>query len=192
MQGIVTDEKGAYVKAAIVRLIIAKDSDDESGAVAVTYAETDEEGKFVIQDLNPDEKYIIEVLVESADSGVDAKAAEAGLESEAAEVEQESEPQEVKAEPEPEAAEVEQESEPADDMAVQVSYLDDPDPDDEEEASAFSENAEAAELSYIIDSLMINNMIEETVRENIPVDHLYSSMGFHLKDKPYLTRNNLW
>lgn len=132
MRGIVTDEKGAYVKAAIVRLIIAKDSDDESGAVAVTYAETDEEGKFVIQELNPDEKYIIEVLVESADSGVDAKAAEAGLES------------------------------------------------------------EAAEVSYIIDSLMINNMIEETVRENIPVDHLYSSMGFHLKDKPYLTRNNLW
>lgn len=65
MQGIVTDEKGGYVKAAIIKLIKKKDLTDEIEEGAVTYAETDEEGRFVIQELNPDEKYIIEIHVES-------------------------------------------------------------------------------------------------------------------------------
>jgi len=65
MQGIVTDENGAYVKAAIVKLFKEGDLTGEAGAEAVTYAVTDERGRFVIQELNPDEKYMIEIHVES-------------------------------------------------------------------------------------------------------------------------------
>lgn len=65
MQGIVKDDKGAYVKSAIVRLLKISDTASEAGEDAVTYAETDEDGKFVISDLGPDERYIIEIHVES-------------------------------------------------------------------------------------------------------------------------------
>ena len=170
MQGIVTDEKGAYVKAAIVRLIIAKDSEDGSGAVAVTYVETNEEGKFVIQDLNPDEKYIIEVLLESANTGIDSKAAEEKQTPEA--VELKPEPAEPKPEAEPKPQTLEIKAEPASDEAEEVE--------------------ETEEADCIIDSPMLNNMIEETVRENISVNQLYSSMDSPLKNKPYLTKINLW
>jgi|GEM_PF-2187270 len=61
MQGVVTDSRGAYVRAAIVRLLKAGDA--EAGDVSVTYAETDEEGRFVIRDLDPNEKYIVEIDV---------------------------------------------------------------------------------------------------------------------------------
>jgi hypothetical protein len=64
MQGIVKDDKGAYVKSAIVRLLKISDTAGESGEEAVTYAETDEDGKFVISDLGPDERYIIEIHIE--------------------------------------------------------------------------------------------------------------------------------
>ncbi len=64
MQGIVTDEKGAYVKAVIVKLYREKAPTEETETEAVTYAETDEKGRFIIQDLNPDEKYMIEIYTE--------------------------------------------------------------------------------------------------------------------------------
>jgi hypothetical protein len=64
MQGIVKDDKGAYVKSAIVRLLKIRDEVGESDEEAVTYAETDEDGKFVISDLGPDERYIIEIHIE--------------------------------------------------------------------------------------------------------------------------------
>lgn len=86
MQGIVKDDKGAYVKSAIVRLLKISDTASEAGEDAVTYAETDEDGKFVISDLGPDERYIIEIHVESP-------------EIEAVRIEPEPEPDE---EPEPE------------------------------------------------------------------------------------------
>lgn len=69
MQGIVTDEKGTKVKAAIVALLKVKGPDDESDAEIATYTETDEEGRFMIQDLNPDDKYYIEIHVEHAKIG---------------------------------------------------------------------------------------------------------------------------
>lgn len=69
MQGIVTDEKGSKVKAAIVVLLKVKDPDDESDTEIATYAETDEEGRFMIQDLNQDDKYFIEIHVDHSDSG---------------------------------------------------------------------------------------------------------------------------
>ena len=75
MQGIVTDENGAYVKAAIVKLFKEGDLTGEAGAEAVTYAVTDERGRFVIQELNPDEKYMIEIHVESPQQA-EAKAQE--------------------------------------------------------------------------------------------------------------------
>jgi len=119
MQGVVTDSKGAYVKAAIVRLL--KAGDEGSGDVSVTYAETDEEGRFVIRDLDPDEKYIIEIDVKlpepalknveeaedtkKPDEGTDEPAvAAAAEEQEASEVKQET------AAEEQEASEVEQET----------------------------------------------------------------------------------
>lgn len=67
MQGVVTDDKGAYVKAAIVKLIKIRESDEESEPEAVTYAETDEEGRFVFQELNSDEKYFIEIYVDRSE-----------------------------------------------------------------------------------------------------------------------------
>lgn len=69
MKGVVTDENGEYVKAAVIKLFKIQDlsdeqdSDDDSETEAVTYAETDEEGRFVIRDLNPNEKYFIEIHV---------------------------------------------------------------------------------------------------------------------------------
>ncbi|MDD3168011.1 MAG: carboxypeptidase-like regulatory domain-containing protein [Eubacteriales bacterium] len=75
MQGIVTDEKGTKVKAAIVVLTKVKDPDDESDTEVATYAETDEEGRFMIQDLNPDDKYLIEIHVEHSE--IDIKKDEA-------------------------------------------------------------------------------------------------------------------
>lgn len=70
MQGIVKDDNGAYVKSAIVRLLKISDTIGESDEEAVTYAETDEDGKFVISDLGPDERYIIEVHIEIPETAV--------------------------------------------------------------------------------------------------------------------------
>ena len=65
MQGIVTDVEGRYVKAAIVKLYKAQDSSMDSEIEQITYALTDDEGNFMIQDMDPDEKYIIEVHLEN-------------------------------------------------------------------------------------------------------------------------------
>lgn len=64
MQGVVRDEKDRYVKAAIVKLFKVNDSSDDSDAEAITYTKTDDNGRFIIQDLNPEEKYIIEIHIE--------------------------------------------------------------------------------------------------------------------------------
>jgi hypothetical protein len=74
MQGFVTENKGAYVKAAIIKFTKISDMTDvqESGdeingdenKECVTYAETDEEGRFVIRNLNPEDRYVIEIFVE--------------------------------------------------------------------------------------------------------------------------------
>jgi len=72
MQSYVTDEKGEYVKAAIIRLYKkngdagSKDPADETEVI--TYAETDEEGRFLIQDLDPEEKYCIEIHIDHSGS----------------------------------------------------------------------------------------------------------------------------
>ncbi|HVI40380.1 MAG TPA: hypothetical protein VM577_06945, partial [Anaerovoracaceae bacterium] len=68
MQGVVIDDKGVYVKAAIVKLFKTQDSEDESDSEAITYALTDDDGRFVIHYLNPDEKYAIEIHVDNSDS----------------------------------------------------------------------------------------------------------------------------
>lgn len=64
MQGIIKDDRGAYVKSAIVRLLKISDTAGESEEEAVTYAETNEDGKFIIGDLEPGERYFIEIHVE--------------------------------------------------------------------------------------------------------------------------------
>lgn len=68
MQGIVMDEERNYVKAAIVKMFKMQDLSDDSDTEAevVTYAMTDENGRFVIRDLDPDENYTIEIHVEEA------------------------------------------------------------------------------------------------------------------------------
>jgi len=126
MQGVVTDDKGAYVKAAIVKLIKVRDSNEESEPEAVTYAETDEEGRFVFRELNSDEKYFIEICVDKK-------------------------------------AELEEPGE--DDLSGDNS---------------------------IIDSLATNNMIDDTIRGSISICNLNYLSGLNLKDKPYLTKSNLW
>ena len=73
MKGVVVDEKDGYVKAAIVKIMKARDTEagDEAGdeAEAITYVRTDENGSFFIRDLNPEEEYIIEIHLEDSGSG---------------------------------------------------------------------------------------------------------------------------
>lgn len=73
MHGVLTEEEKAYVKAAIVKFIKVKALTDEqevgeeaaleTETETVTYAKTDDEGNFVIQDLDPNERYRIEIYV---------------------------------------------------------------------------------------------------------------------------------
>lgn len=188
MQGIVTDENGAYVKAAIVKLYKVKAADEESGAEAATYAETDEDGNFIIQDLNPDEKYIIEIHAEYPETDVKAAAKELKPETEA---EAKQEPAAVQ---EPDAV-PEEELEPETEPDVQQSYNDDElrlDLDYEEEVYA-DEYDEAMFLSdFAAGNPSGYQIIDDTITENISVKNLYISSGINLKDKPYLMRNNLW
>lgn len=158
MQGVVTDDKGAYVKAAIVKLIKILDSDEESEPEAVTYAETDEEGRFIFQELNSNEKYIIEIYVDRPESS-DKKD------------EEETKKEFVKIE-EPESN-CETENEGSD------SELD-------EEINEFLDG------NGIIDSLKTNNMIDDIVRGSISICNLNYMADLNLKEKPYLTKSNLW
>lgn len=63
MLGVVTDQEGGYVKAAVIKMF--KEQDEDSELQAVTYAMTDENGRFAVQNLDPDEKYVIEVYLEN-------------------------------------------------------------------------------------------------------------------------------
>lgn len=263
-----TDEKGAYVKAAIVRLLKAKD--DGAGSVTVTYAETDEEGRFVIQELAQNEKYIVEIRMapesevkEAATAETEAEPAEPALAAvpeaepddgpeaegpgeigkvEEAEPEETPEPETVEAMPAPVAEHAEEAAEPAAEPAEKVTE-EEPEPmenitaegpepataevnlppeeagetiEEEEEALVLSEEVEIAEPHYdgedpeddeeeafgeednIAADFMYWNKkddltsIEYTVTENISFGSLYNIPGLNLKDKPYLTKNNLW
>lgn len=152
MQGIVKDDKGAYVKSAIVRLLKISDAVGESGEEAVTYAETDEDGKFVIGDLGPDERYIIEVHIEIPEPALKI-----------------AEPEEIY-EPEPEDEE-------------------EPEPEEPEEEPDRENESEFA--GGIIDSRTFGSTVDETIKMNLSVNSLYN-IGFDPKDKPYLTKNNMW
>lgn len=165
MQGFVKDEKGAYVKSAIVRLLKINDTAGESKEEAVTYAETDEEGRFVIGELNPEERYIIEVHIEIP------------------------EPPVREAVPEPEdEPEVYDEPEPEDETEV----FDEPEPEEETvEEDETEPETERKLADGIVDSLNFGSTIDETIKVNLCVNGLYH-IGFDPKDKPYLTKNNTW
>jgi len=146
MQGIVIDDNGAYVKAAIIKITKSNDPAGKPEAEAVTYAETDEEGVFEIGDIDPGAKYIIEIHVKKPiPDSADKKAP-------------------VDAE---ELDRYDEELEPDDDI-------------DELPAG-----------NVIVDSLAVNNMTHEIVRENISVCGLYN-IGYEIKNKAYLKKNNLW
>ncbi|MEL7658422.1 MAG: hypothetical protein AAGU75_21230, partial [Bacillota bacterium] len=67
MQGVVIDEERKYVKAAVVKVFRMQDLSDDSDTEvkAITYTWTDQNGRFVIRDLDPDEDYTIEIHVEN-------------------------------------------------------------------------------------------------------------------------------
>lgn len=165
MQGVVTDDKGAYVKAAIVKLIKIRDSNEEPELEAVTYAETDEEGRFLFEELNSDEKYFIEIYVDRSELN-DKK---------------DNEKTDVSSEP----ATMMEEPEKIDGADFEA---DDPNTDDEleEERTDFSDG------NGIIDHLKTNNMIDDKIRGSISICNLNFMTDLNLKEKPYLTKSNLW
>jgi hypothetical protein len=144
MQGFVKDDKGAYVKSAIVRLLKISDAVGESKEEAVTYAETDEEGRFVIGELDPEERYIIEVHIEIPEPPA-----------------REAEPED---EPEPEdEAEQEDESEDEAEQEYGTEVYDEPEQETERELA-----------DGIIDSLNFGSTIVETIKVNLCVNSLYN------------------
>lgn len=162
MQGIIRDDKGDYVKSAIVRLLKISDAVSDSDEEAVKYAETDEDGKFVISDLEQGERYIIEVHVEVPEPEV-VKAVP------------EPEPEIVKAEPE---QELEQENE--------LELENEPDQEDDNDWESDREFS-----SGLIDSLDFSGISNETFKMNLCINSLYN-IGFNPKDKSYLKKNNVW
>lgn len=68
MQGIVIDEKSGTIEAAIVKIIKTQKSEEGNDEEAVTYARTDENGRFFIKEMDPEEEYIIEIHLEEAES----------------------------------------------------------------------------------------------------------------------------
>lgn len=178
MQGIVTDENGAYVKAAIVKVYKFKDTDDEADSTAVTYAETNEEGDFIIRELDPDEKYMIEVHVGAPEPKAEAEPeSKAGPEPEqkaGPEPEQKTET-ELKAENEPESqiAAAKAEDYEEDDYDADDPYI------DLDDAPVMAVEAETGSIDY-------------TVTENISIGCCSYYQGFYLKDKPYLVKSNIW
>lgn len=162
MQGIVKDDKGAYVKSAIVRLLKISDTVGESEEEAVTYAETDEGGRFVIGDLGPDERYIIEVHIEIPEPAVKI-----------------AEPDEI----------YEPESEDEPELEDEMEPEDEPEPEEREEEP--DKESESEFEGGIIDSRNFGSTVEETIKMNLSVNSLYN-IGFDPKGKPYLTKNNMW
>jgi phosphoenolpyruvate synthase/pyruvate phosphate dikinase len=70
MQGVVIDEKGRTIEAAIVKIIKAQKSEKGIEDETVTYTRTDENGRFHISDLGTNEEYIIEIHLEKPESEV--------------------------------------------------------------------------------------------------------------------------
>lgn len=68
MQGVILNEKGEFVKAAIVNIKKARESEGGNEQDIYTYTRSDESGKFFIQDLDPAEEYIIEIHLEDSNS----------------------------------------------------------------------------------------------------------------------------
>lgn len=209
MQGIVTDENGAYVKAAIVKLFKEGDLAGETGAEAVTYAVTDERGRFVIQELNPDEKYMIEIHVESPrqaeakDPEKEAAAPDGDASEPIAQSEKEAEPEvQTEEKPEPEA-QAEEKPEPT---AVSEKT---PEPEAPKEANEpeelemdFDEGEDLDDDfidgpflfkdTVIIDSLGAGRRATAaTFNTSVSIKDLYENAE-ELKCKPYMTKNNLW
>jgi hypothetical protein len=71
MQGILTDDNGAYVKAAIIKMIkitgSITESEEDAEDKMSTYAETDEQGRFTILGIDPDEEYAVEIHIPKKD-----------------------------------------------------------------------------------------------------------------------------
>ena len=69
MQGVLINEKGGYVKAALVKVFKIKDlpEDSEDKEEEVTYTLTDESGRFVIRELDPEGNYTFEILTARTD-----------------------------------------------------------------------------------------------------------------------------
>jgi hypothetical protein len=220
MQGIVAHENGAYVKAAIVKLYRVKNAGDEPDAEFVTYAETDKDGNFIIQDLNPDEKYIIEIHAKYPETGIKEDAVEVQepgteqtpepvLEANEEPVEEEGkypnqDAKEAKAEAtgaeatviaEAEEAAIEAEEEPDVAEDVMKPYFDgegpDLDFDDEEEAFAEEYGETGGFVSDFAAEAFESSQIDYKITENLSVNNSYP-MSDYLKDKPYLLKNNLW
>ena len=199
MRGIVTDEKGAYVKAAIVTLFKEAESAGETEEEAVTYDETDEKGRFLIQDLNPDDKYIIEVYVrrpEPAEKPVEPEPAEKPAVPEPAE-KAETLPNENTEEPEPAAIAYETEAAAAmtgkernDGSNLQGSYDAADDPGFEEEPDGFSDENDKTQNTSVIDSLATGKYAGDTLSISISTRNMYDISD--LKEKAYMRRTNLW
>ena len=178
MQGVVTDDKGAYVKAAIVKLIKIRDSNEESEPEAVTYAETDEEGRFLFQELNSDEKYFIEIYVDRSDLN-DKKA---------------NEEVDVSSEPATKMEKPEKEVEPEKKMGS--INIEDPESNNDTEYevndSEEDEETDFADGNGIIDRLKTNNVIDDKIRGSISICNLNYMTDLNLEEKSYLTKSNLW
>lgn len=63
IHGVVKDEKGRYVKDAVVKLFRAKECDDHCALKPITHTFTDECGQFIFGPLVPGKKYVIKVWV---------------------------------------------------------------------------------------------------------------------------------
>lgn len=183
MQGIVTDEKGAYVKAAIVALFRETETSGETEEGAVTYDETDEKGRFLIQELNPDDKYIIEVFVPRPEPAI--KAAEVQW--------AEKEPEqtvkfdaEEDYEPEPATA-----AEPVwDNMTGSQDFFDVLDELESGEEDELPDVYDLLNEADIIDSLAMQKHSSKQGSYSISCKNLYDMSG--IKEKQYLTKINLW
>lgn len=162
MEGFVTDEKGACVKGAIVKLYKktqdADRQDPADEAKAITYAETDEEGRFLVRGLDPGEKYIIEIHVDIS-----------GSESYGGKDVSNSEDRNI-----------------CPDIDDEIF-----DKDTDETADDYDED-DRIEEKDIVDSLMENAHIDSTAREKYSINSLYYKTAVDLKGKLYLKKNNLW
>jgi hypothetical protein len=157
-------------------------SDLETDEEAVTYDETDENGRFLIQDLNPDDKYIIEVYVgrPAPNSGEAEKEMASGAED-----------QELASGA----------AEPVWDNGTGIEdfeeFTDDPVFDEFSDDSYFDEESDdmpgvidSGSGTIIIDSLGTDHHSVDAWIQTVSTKNLYDMSG--LKEKPYLMRNNLW